>query len=201
MPKGLSAEEKRKRLLDAFYESMDFFVLKEVEKMATKRGIVLMSVKDVLQSLVDDNMVNQEKIGQSNFFWSFPSQKVVQRRCALAKFRAEQDALGTKLVKAQEDLVREQNGRSSKGRRALIKEYGALRAEQDSVDDLLKKYGRCDPVKYKEKKRSLAEKVAETNGITEKLFTVQDYVCRKFNIGRREFCESFGIDEALDYVE
>lgn len=35
-----------------------------------------MSVKDVLQSLVDDNLVDSERIGTSNYFWSFPSKAV-----------------------------------------------------------------------------------------------------------------------------
>ena len=38
-----------------------------------KKGIVMQSVKEVLQSLVDDNLVCFEKIGTSNYFWSFPS--------------------------------------------------------------------------------------------------------------------------------
>lgn len=32
-----------------------------------------MSVKEVLQSLVDDNLVDTEKIGTSVYFWSYPS--------------------------------------------------------------------------------------------------------------------------------
>lgn len=36
----------------------------------------MQSVKEVLQSLVDDNLVTSEKIGTSNYFWSFPSTAV-----------------------------------------------------------------------------------------------------------------------------
>ena len=35
-----------------------------------------MSVKDVLQSLVDDGMVDTERIGTSNYFWAYPSKAV-----------------------------------------------------------------------------------------------------------------------------
>lgn len=35
--------------------------------------LVQQSVKDVLQTLVDDGLVTVEKIGISNFYWSFPS--------------------------------------------------------------------------------------------------------------------------------
>lgn len=59
---------------DYFLEKRDFFQLKELEKYLPKeKGIVQMTVKDVLQSLVDDNLVAKEKIGTSNYFWSFPS--------------------------------------------------------------------------------------------------------------------------------
>ena len=34
------------------------------------------SVKPVLQSLVDDNLVRSERIGTSNYFWAFPSEAV-----------------------------------------------------------------------------------------------------------------------------
>jgi len=32
-----------------------------------------MSVKDILTSLVDDGMVDTDKIGTSVYFWAFPS--------------------------------------------------------------------------------------------------------------------------------
>lgn len=39
-----------------------------------------MTVKDVLQSLVDDNMVDCEKVGTSNYFWAFPSKALHARK-------------------------------------------------------------------------------------------------------------------------
>ena len=52
----------------------DFFQLKELEKQCQKeKGITSMSVKDILTSLVDDGMVDTEKIGTSVYFWAFPS--------------------------------------------------------------------------------------------------------------------------------
>ena len=33
----------------------------------------MQSVKDVLQSLVDDGLVDSDRIGTSNYFWAFPS--------------------------------------------------------------------------------------------------------------------------------
>ena len=39
-----------------------------------------MSVKDVLQSLVDDDLVDSDRIGTSNYFWAFPSKASNQVR-------------------------------------------------------------------------------------------------------------------------
>lgn len=38
-----------------------------------------MSVKDVLQSLVDDGLVDCERIGTSNYYWAFPSKALHAR--------------------------------------------------------------------------------------------------------------------------
>ena len=51
-PKGLSLDEKRKRMLDIFYDSKDVFLLKDLEKIAPKqKGITMQSVKVRFQNL------------------------------------------------------------------------------------------------------------------------------------------------------
>lgn len=39
--------------------------LKELEKLGPKKGVITQSVKDVVQSLVDDDLVFKDKIGTS----------------------------------------------------------------------------------------------------------------------------------------
>lgn len=77
--KGLSLEEKRRRMLEIFKNDPSFFHLKDIEKLGVKKGIIFMSIKDVLDSLVNDNLVESEKIGASNFFWALPS-KIYQAK-------------------------------------------------------------------------------------------------------------------------
>ena len=71
--KGLSFEDKRKRMLEIFKEFPYFFHLKDIEKLGVKKGIIYQAIKDVLDSLVNDNLVECDKIGSSNFYWSLPS--------------------------------------------------------------------------------------------------------------------------------
>ncbi|GJT97642.1 meiotic nuclear division protein 1 [Tanacetum coccineum] len=61
--RGLSLEEKREKMLQIFYDSQDFYLLKELEKLGPRKSIISQSVKDVVQSLVDDDLVSKDKIG------------------------------------------------------------------------------------------------------------------------------------------
>jgi Fe2+ or Zn2+ uptake regulation protein len=71
--KGLSFEEKKAKMLQLLHERREFFQLKELEKLAPKeKGITANSVKDVVQALVDDGVIDTDKIGGSVHFWSFP---------------------------------------------------------------------------------------------------------------------------------
>ncbi len=71
--RGLSLDEKRDRLLNIFHENKVVFNFKELEKLAPKKGIVLQTVKEVLDALLADNLVETDSIGAGRFFWSFPS--------------------------------------------------------------------------------------------------------------------------------
>nr|GEU87402.1 hypothetical protein [Tanacetum cinerariifolium] len=66
MKRGLSLEEKREKMLQIFYDSQDFYLLKESEKSGPRKGVISQSVKDVVQSLVDDDLVSKDKIGTSS---------------------------------------------------------------------------------------------------------------------------------------
>lgn len=48
-----------------------------------------MSVKEVLQSLVDDNMVDTERVGTSNYYWAFPSKALHTRKRRLEELEIQ----------------------------------------------------------------------------------------------------------------
>ncbi|KFZ48937.1 Meiotic nuclear division protein 1, partial [Podiceps cristatus] len=88
--KGLSFEEKRVRMMEIFFETKDVFQLKDIEKIAPKeKGITSMSVKEILQSLVDDGMVDTDRIGTSNYFWAFPSKALHARKRKLEELESQ----------------------------------------------------------------------------------------------------------------
>ncbi|KAM3567677.1 hypothetical protein VYU27_010183 [Nannochloropsis oceanica] len=68
--KGMSLEEKRATILNIYHTGPGLvYNLKEIENLASKLGVVSQSIKDVNQGLVDDGLVEVEKIGSSNIFF------------------------------------------------------------------------------------------------------------------------------------
>ena len=66
--KGLSFDEKKQKLVRAMTVDASFYNFKEIELMAKKNGIVPQSVKEVLDCLIGDRLVTQEKIGSLNMY-------------------------------------------------------------------------------------------------------------------------------------
>ena len=82
--KGLSWDDKREKILQIYYSNKEVYNLKEIEKLGAKKGVVFQTIKDVNQSLVDDNLVQFDKIGAGAFFWGLPSMGYQNRKVALA---------------------------------------------------------------------------------------------------------------------
>lgn len=60
-------EEKCDRAFDYIRTRGEFFHIKELEKALPKaKGITPMAIKDVIQSLVDDDRINSEKVHESS---------------------------------------------------------------------------------------------------------------------------------------
>ncbi|KAH9377647.1 hypothetical protein HPB48_016118 [Haemaphysalis longicornis] len=99
-------------MLQVFYEKKDVFQLKDLEKIGPKeKGVIAQAVKDVVQSLVDDGLVDSEKIGTSVYFWSFPSKAVSTRKRKLDELRAKVEDVEKKLRFVDGQLAKAQVGR------------------------------------------------------------------------------------------
>ena len=63
-----------------------------------------MSVKDVLQSLVDDNMVDSERVGTSNYYWAFPSKALHARKHKLQDLEKQVTEIPSQSICSQDIL-------------------------------------------------------------------------------------------------
>ena len=110
--RGLSLEEKQERVLEIFHTKKDVFLLKELEKIAYKeKGVVTQSVKDVVQSLVDDDLISSDKIGSSIYYWGFPSSALVLKKNKLADLTNNLQKCSSKLDSVRNSLNDEASGK------------------------------------------------------------------------------------------
>ncbi|VVC41465.1 Winged helix-turn-helix DNA-binding domain,Meiotic nuclear division protein 1 [Cinara cedri] len=201
--KQVSAEEKRIRMLDLFHEKKDFFQLKELEKIAPKeKQIIVQSVKDVIQNLVDDGLVDTDKIGTSVYFWSFPSKTKIAKKNQLDNARSKLDEYQKKLDKNMEVIKREKLENSNKHeKQALLDKLEVLEKEKLLLDNELRKHKDSNPVEYEQMKNSIKMAKDAGNRWTENIFSVKSWCKNKFFIEDSIINKQFEIPEDLDYIE
>lgn len=201
--KGVSAEEKRTRMLDIFYEKKDVFQLKELEKIAPKeKGIVTQSVKDVVQSLVDDGLVDTEKIGTSIYFWAFPSKAANNRKRRLNELNNKVDEARKKAKKLEEQVAGAQSGREdSDERNEILKELAENKIILKDLKSKIEKFKDCDPEVLEQVRKQTVTYKEAANRWTDNIFAIKSWCKNKFYIEESTLNKQFEIPEDLDYLE
>ncbi|KAJ3693179.1 hypothetical protein LUZ60_008659 [Juncus effusus] len=203
--RGLSLEEKREQMLQIFYESQDFYLLKELEKMGPKKGVISQSVKDVIQTLVDDDLVLKDKIGTSVYFWSLPSCASNQLRNTYNKL--DYDLTSSKkryneLLEQRENLKR---GREqSDEREAALEELKTTELEHKKLKDELASYADNDPAALEAMKNAIDVAHSAANRWTDNIFTLQQWCSTTFPQAKEQLEHLYkeaGVTEDFDYLQ
>lgn len=101
------------------------------------QGVVAQTVKEVVEELCADGLVCQDKIGTSNYFWSFPSQGLIVRRKKLDTLDASINAKKRRrdeLDEEQAKLEATRNTDDGFDRQGQLKRLNSLREEEAAVD-------------------------------------------------------------------
>ncbi|KAL2649391.1 hypothetical protein R1flu_017519 [Riccia fluitans] len=203
--RGLSLEEKREQMLQIFYESQGFYQLKDLEKLGPKKGVISQSVKDVVQSLVDDDLVFKDKIGTSVYFWSLPSRAGNQLRQVRVKLEAELEAARKRQAELQIQRELAKKGREdSSDRVTALNDLNELQKKHKAIKEELDLYAQNDPAVYEQ--MSIATDVAHkaVNRWTENIFALQQWCANTFPDAKERLESAYseaGITEDLDYLD
>ncbi|EEB08591.1 meiosis specific coiled-coil protein Mcp7 [Schizosaccharomyces japonicus yFS275] len=204
-PKGLSLDEKRRRLEQIFYESRDFYQLKELEKLGSKRHIVMQTVKEVLQSLVDDGVVHCEKIGTSNYYWSFPSQSKRSREALIVKLEQEIQQLELKIGELCSTIEEEKKLRArpedpNENNEYTVETLTSLQEKINNLQEEIQKQKRLDPAAVKTQKMETRRYLEAANMWTDQIHTLFAF-CRDMGADVKQLREYCDIPEDLDDVQ
>jgi len=202
--RGLSLDEKRSRMLDIFYEKKDFFLLKELERIAPKeKGIISQSVKDVVMSLVNDDLVDSEKIGTSVYFWAFPSKATANRKRKLSDLNEKIAKSSKSYNDTMGNIDKASEGReNSDERNTCLGKLNALKERKIEIESKLQMYRDCDPEVLKEMQREIIQSNQASNRWTDNIYSLHSWIEQKFpSISINDLDKQFGIPEDLDYIE
>ncbi|XP_019717950.1 meiotic nuclear division protein 1 homolog isoform X1 [Hippocampus comes] len=201
--KGLSLEEKRSRMMEIFFETKDVFQLKDIEKIAPKtKGITPMTVKEVLQSLVDDNMVDCERVGTSNYYWAFPSKALHTRELKLEELNKQVSEAKQRQISLQDAIGKAKEGRQdTKERSGMLKELQALKDERAQLQTELDKYKDCDPQVVEQMRKSNMVAKEAVSRWTDNVFAIKSWTKKKFAFDDSRIDKAFGIPEDFDYLD
>lgn len=201
--RGLSMEQKREKMLQIFAETQDVFQLKDLEKLGVKKGVIAQSIKDVVTSLVDDSLINMEKIGSSNYYWCFPSQKsnqvtqtVNQTTEQLEKLKAKKEELEKRL--AELNSAQEEPEETVE---QLAKELAELKNVKKELETAISSYKDSDPEVEKKYLNEAEEGEEAVYRWTDNVVTIRKWVTEKANMETQEFNKQFGLKEDFEDIE
>ncbi|KAF7694590.1 Meiotic nuclear division protein 1 like protein [Cucumispora dikerogammari] len=190
--KRMSADQKQTKLLSLIqYNNMYHF--NELEKMALKADI-RSSAKEIVEFLVVENFIKQEKIGISNIYFKKPENQklnLMKLEEELQLIKREKERLESELGNMKDLVKDETNIKKSI-------ELGELQAEAEKKRTELNKF--VTETDYLQVLSKVNEYKESLNLMTDNIFSVIAFLKDK---GREtgEIHKAFGIPEDFDFFE
>lgn len=189
------------RACSIYHRTQQVYTEKEIIALAAKAGIAAGSIPDVHQGLIDDGLVEKEKIGGSNYCWSFKSKK----DCMAQKtHQATLDAIQELKPKVEEALAQladakrgreddEEQGRAKKLQRLadLAKRKTALEAELEALKE-------NDPAALADLEKELQLVTQAAHRWTDNIFECKSYLVKKRGIDKKQANKMLGITDNFD---
>ncbi|XP_037805887.1 meiotic nuclear division protein 1 homolog [Lucilia sericata] len=202
--KALTADEKQVKLLELFHETNDVYQLKDLERLAPQeKGIVMQSVKTTLQELVDNGLVQSEKISGSLYYWSFPSENIKRLEKQINDVESKTLKIEQRLQTTQSQLKNAEDALEDLTTVEVItREIAVLKEEKETLEKQLQQFQHeVDYEELKAKECDTKKLLEAANRWTDNVFMTKSWCKRKFDKQDRELNKAFGIPEELDYVD
>lgn len=201
-PKGTSLEEKKDRLLEEMLKRGEIYSNKTIETLSKPTGISTMVIKNVLQALVNEDLVDSEKIGASTYYWCFASKRSQTARTELARLQKALEEQTNFIEKATVRIEELKIGREETEERAsLLKEKMDLQVrleeQRGTFRDLLKN----DPDVAQKLRNYIDIAKQEANLWTDNIFCLQKYMLNKLHMDKKTVTAALGTSGDFDYIE
>ncbi|VDK85438.1 unnamed protein product [Litomosoides sigmodontis] len=177
--------------------------MKDLEKIAPKqKGIVPQSVKEITQLLVDEGLVECEKIGTFVCYWAFPSQAGIIRKKQLQELDEKILSLETKLEEVKADVAAVKKGKeTTEEHKELQLRINDLQTKHEKLTEKLEKISEGGPEAIARLKSETTKARDAANRWTDNIFAAKKWCKKNFNVEEKIFNSQFEIPSELDYVD
>ncbi|CAB9528022.1 Meiotic nuclear division protein 1 homolog [Seminavis robusta] len=203
--KRMSKEEKRQAMLGIYHKSKQVYTENEILKLASKEGITGNEgvIKDIHNSLIDDNLVEKSKIGQQNFFWSFPAKKQRMAEIQLKKTEENIEVLKVKVEEAKARLTDAKRGREDDDgeRSKKLARLTEIGKERQALETELAALKESDPQAIADLEKELNYVTQAANRWTDNIYEAHSFLVKKKGMEKKQANRMLGITDAFDYPE
>ncbi|EGR29606.1 hypothetical protein IMG5_152360 [Ichthyophthirius multifiliis] len=198
---NLTFEQKREKMLNIFHQKEQANKKNSIHIKITKKNIVLQAVKDVLVSLMSDGLVDSDKIGSSNFYWSLPSQTYVVLQQRLKEIEQKTKESIQKKEELENQFEEAIKGKGvSEERNERLQKLKEIQENYKKKLEKLEKYQRFDPERINQLKKDVNLIKQKANLWTDNIFAVKQYVQKQFNISEQEIEQFLNIPADIDNI-
>lgn len=197
-----------------YHKTQQVYTEKEIFSVIGKAGMAQNSIPDIHQALIDDGLIEKEKIGGSNYFWSFSAKKD-----RLAQIKHETtlkniDALKIKVQEASAKLADAKRGREEEETTAstenednstaapsrakkLMRLSDLSKRKQTNIAEL-ESLKENDPAALADLEKEFQLVTAAAHRWTDNIFECKSYLVKKRSMDKKEAMKLLGITGNFD---
>lgn len=186
----MTSEQKQLKLLSLIHYN-NMYHIKELENMALKADIKS-SAKEIIDFLVIENLIKQEKIGISNIYWKKPE----NYKLILKKLNKEFELIKYNKQIMKKDINNIKSLLNNKNNIEKMTELIKIKEELKNKENQLNQFVKESDYKEVESKVELLNN--KLNLITDNIFSIISFLQNKGQL-RSEIYKAFCIPEDFDY--
>ena len=198
--RGLSVDDKRRVILNLYHETKQPYNIKEVEQLGSKLGVVLQTIKDINQSLVDDNLVYTDKIGAANFYWSFVSNEMVKRTAEKENLTAKLKNSEIRIDQLKNEIKMTKESRSGADRDEKMDDMRTLEETEVVLDRQLESMKQNDPEEVKRVQTEARQAMDKANLWTDNIFQIKRYLTKKNGMNSKDADQILHLNSDFDNI-
>ena len=207
-----------------YHKSQQVYTEKEIIALAAKAGVNANSIPEIHQSLVDDGLVEKEKIGGSNYCWSFKAKKDRMAQKAhqqtldmIQELKPQVEEASAQLADAKRGREEEQetpvegaaeskgeegsaeaSSSSSTGRADKLRRLAELEQRKTKVLAELETLKENDPAALADLEKEFQLVTAAAHRWTDNIFECKLYLVKKRGMEKKEAMRILGIPASFD---